>query len=483
MSRSRRKGFPWFRLIAACVVIAGAAAVYYYVWGPGSLPVVRAVKVTRGDLRAELSATAVVKAEEIQISSEAPARIEAIPVRENERVRRGQVLVLLDRASLEGYVKQAQADLASAEAQARGAEQAVEAEAKNARGAIAAADANLRGFQAQLARLERGARPEEIATAEARTQQAQAHLDQARADLARVQKLHQDGAVSAQALDQARTAVDVSTAELNAAREQQRLVREGARSEDIDAARAQVAAARATAAQAAALDGLVDLRRREAQAARAQVAAAKSRVRIVESDLDKAEIRSPIDATVVRIDAKPGEVAYPGTPVMSIYDLSQTWVEAEIDDVDVDKIRVGQEVNVLAEAFPGREFKGRVFEISKSAKPKLLGRVRAKIVPAKIRLLEPAPLTAEMEVDIESRPIVARAALLVPNEAIQSEGDDTYVFALRGDRVRRTPVEVGQRNFERTEIMSALREGQLVVLPGETRLRDGQRVRVERRRG
>ena len=482
MSRSRRKGFPWFRLVAACVVIAGAAMVYYYVWGPGSLPIVKAVTVTRGDLRAELSATGVVKAEEVEISSEAPARIEAIPVRENQRVRRGQVLVLLDRASLDGYVKQAQADLASTEAQAHGADQAVETEAKTARGAIAASAANLRAAQAQLERLERGARPQEIAAAEARVKQAQAQLNQSRSDFKRIESLQSDGAVSAQTLDQARTAVELAAAGLSAAEEQMRLVREGARSEDIDAARAQVDAARATASQARALEGLVDLRRREAQAVRSQVAAAQSRVRIAGANMSNAEIRSPIDATVVRIDAKPGEVAYPGVALMSVCDLSRMWVEAEIDDVDLDKIHIGQEVNVLAEAFPGREFKGRIYDIGQAAKPKLLGRVRAKIVPAKVRLLEPAPLTAEMEVDVESRPVVARRALLAPNEAIESEGDASYVFVLSSNRVKRTRVRIGQRNFEHTEIIGGLTDGQVVVLRGETGLRDGQRVRIQRGR-
>jgi RND family efflux transporter MFP subunit len=479
MSRSKSKRFPWLRILLACVVIAGALAGYYYVWGPGSLPAVKTAKVTRGDLRAELSATGVVKAEEVKIASEAPARITLIAVRESDQVRRGQLLVQLDRSSLEGYMREAQARLNAAQAQARGAEQAVRAERANAAGAMAAASANLRAAQAQLERLQHGARPQEIRAAEARVQQAQAALDQARADLGRLETLHRQGAISAQALDQGRTAAEVATAQLDAARQELRLLREGARAEDIAAAQAQVESARAAVDQARALERTVELRRREAQAAQAQVQAARSQVSVARAQLDRAEIRAPLDATVVRVDAKTGEVAYPGVALMALSDLSRMWVEAEIDDVDLDKAKLGQEVTVLAEAFPGRRFTGHVYEIAKSAEPKLLGRVRAKIVRAKIRLDDPAPLTAQMEVDVESRPVVARRALLAPNGAVQSEGDSRYAFVVNGQHVKRVPVRIGAGNFEHTQIIAGLREGQVVAVPGDMTLRNSQRVKVK----
>jgi HlyD family secretion protein len=467
-------------LATAVVVAASAAVAYYYVCGPGSCPVVRTARAVRGDLRAELSATGVVKAEQVTIASEAPARIERIAVRENDQVRRGQVLVLLDRESLEGYLRQAQAQLAGAQAQQRQAEQAVAGEELNARGAMDAARANLRAAQAQLERLERGARPEEIRVLEARARQAQAQLKQTESDLARAQALYKEGAVAEQALDQAGTAVKVASEMLSAAEQDLGLARQGARSEDIEAARAQVEAARAGMRQASALGRVVEMRRREAQAARSQVLAAQSQVRVASAEANRAEIRAPLDATVVRVDAKAGEVAYPGVALMALADLSRMWVEAEIDDVDLDKVKLGQEVTVRAEAFPGQEFRGRVFEISRSAEPKLMGRVRAKIVRAKVRLLDAAPLTAEMEVDVASRPVVARSALLVPNQALGREGDRSYVYVVNGDRVRRTPVRVGQRNFERTQILDRLREGEAVALIGDTPLRDGERVRVAR---
>jgi len=479
MARNRPKRFPWVRIILAYVVISGAAAAYYYVWGPGSLPVVKTAEVTRGDLRAELSATGVVKAEEVKIASEAPARIELIAVRETDQVRRGQLLVQLDRSSLEGYVREAQARLDAAEAQARGAEQGVRAETANAAGAMAVASANLRAAQAQLERLQHGARPQEIRGAEARVQQAQASVNQAKADLGRLDALHRQGAISAQALDQARTAAEVATAQLNGAREELRLVREGARAEDIAAAQAQAESARASVEQARALERTVELRRREAQAAAAQAQAARSQVSVARAQLERAEIRAPLDATVVRVDAKTGEVAYPGAALMALSDLSRMWVEAEIDDVDLDKAKLGQEVTVLAEAFPGRRFRGHIYEIAKSAEPKLLGRVRAKIVRAKIRLDDASPLTAQMEVDVESRPVVARQALLVPNGAVQSEGDSHYVFLVNGQHVKRGPVRIGAGNFEHTQIVEGLREGQVVALPGDMTLRNGQRVKVE----
>ncbi|UCH33140.1 MAG: efflux RND transporter periplasmic adaptor subunit, partial [Armatimonadota bacterium] len=380
MSENRRKRFPWVRIIVLAVLIVVAAIAYYFAWGPGSVPVVRAARVARGNLQVELSATGIVKADEIQVASEVPARIERVAVKENEQVRRGQVLVVLDRESLQAYLRQARADLEAAQAQARQAQQGVRAEEANARATIEAAQANLQAAEAQLQRLETGARPQEIRTAEERVAQTQAQLGQTRSDLARLEQLYGDGAVSQQALDQARTAHELAGAEMRAAQESLRLVREGARSEDIAAGRAQVAAARAGVAQARALERVVDLRRREHDAATALEERARAQLSAAQAELSRAEITAPMDATVVRVNADPGEVAYPGAPLMVLSDLSHMWVDAEIDDVDLDKITLEQEVNVLAEAFPGRSFKGRVYEIAKSAEPKMLGRVRAKIV-------------------------------------------------------------------------------------------------------
>jgi HlyD family secretion protein len=99
----------------------------------------------------------------------------------------------------------------------------------------------------------------------------------------------------------------------------------------------------------------------------AAVIAARSDVNLAEEALEKTRIRAPIGGTVLNLQVKAGEMVMPSEmPLAMMGDLSLMRVRAEVDEADVNKIRLGQRVLVRSTGFPGREFTGKVSELAPS---------------------------------------------------------------------------------------------------------------------
>src|SRR5262245_29696831 len=100
----------------------------------------------------------------------------------------------------------------------------------------------------------------------------------------------------------------------------------------------------------------------------ANLTAARSDVTLAESTLDKTRIRAPIAGTVLQVNAKVGEQVVPTVelPLIVMGDMSVVRVRAEVDEADVDKIKVGQRAYVKNTAFPNRDYEGKVVELAPS---------------------------------------------------------------------------------------------------------------------
>lgn len=79
--------------------------------------------------------------------------------------------------------------------------------------------------------------------------------------------------------------------------------------------------------------------------------------------LDQALLRAPISGTVIQTSAKPGEVISPGQSVAMIVDKKALYVSANVEETEVEKVKIGQRVDFTLDTFPGRTFSGKVFEI------------------------------------------------------------------------------------------------------------------------
>jgi HlyD family secretion protein len=139
-----------------------------------------------------------------------------------------------------------------------------------------------------------------------------------------------------------------------------------------------------------------------------QLNVARTELRVAVAELEKLTIRSPIAATVLKVDIKAGEVAAPllPQPLLLLGDLSQLRVRAELDEHSVGKIKVGEPVTVRTEAFRGQTFAGKVTAIAPLVQAARLASAGSRnltdfnVNEVMIDLNEPGPLIAGMNVDV-----------------------------------------------------------------------------------
>jgi HlyD family secretion protein len=145
---------------------------------------------------------------------------------------------------------------------------------------------------------------------------------------------------------------------------------------------------------------------KERDAARARRDAARATVQRLAARLAKMRITSPLSGQVITRQAQPGETVSPGAPLLAIADLDRTRVEAEVDEFDVARLRVGASVIISAEGY-AQTWRGRVEEIpaavtSRRLKPQDPGRPSdTRVLIVKVALEEPVPLKLGQRVEVE----------------------------------------------------------------------------------
>ena len=361
------------------------------------------------------------------VSAKGDSRVRKILVRTGDQVKKGQELVLLDNADLQAQVGQAQASLsekrsalARAEADlemtirqsSAGEEEATAAvtaararlaqaqaeldlQAKQQPDAVKSAAAQLAAAKSDLARLQAGPRPQEVEQARSDVAVAQFQLDKATTTLGRMEKLHSQGALSAQALDTAITDKQVAEATLNGMKERLSMLQSGSRKEDVERAHQSVLAAQSalavaksrtlegrmrgetvntriaeTAQAGAALNSArstsrnVALKEQEVLTQRAIVSQAEAMLKEAQVRLSETSLLSPTDGVVVRGSGSSihdGEVVTKGTPIVTIVSAEvPLWITAAVSELYADKLHKGQKVVIELQAFPRKRFTGEI---------------------------------------------------------------------------------------------------------------------------
>ncbi|MGY6517675.1 MAG: efflux RND transporter periplasmic adaptor subunit [Lysobacteraceae bacterium] len=232
----------------------------------------------------------------------------------------------------------------------------------------------------------------------------------------------------------------------------------------------------------------VDLRSRQEALLQARAAMAQSR-----DNLDRTEIRSPIDGIVIQLDVKPGESVIagttniPGSTIAIIADTSSMLAELQVDEADIAQISIDQPADIYAAAFPDTPLKGVVEKIATTAR-RAEGQQNLSF-EVEVRLLEPdqvgvrSGMSARAEIFTES----SEDALALPIQAIQYDEDRdsgeerSYVFVDDNGTARRRNVSTGLSSDSHIEIIEGLQAGERVVTgPFRTlrTLREGDRLRA-----
>jgi HlyD family secretion protein len=400
-----------------------------------------------------LRVSGTIEAARVELSSpRLTARILEIRPEEGSRVRRGELLVLLDDAEPAAEVARREAAARVARAQLRDLRAGSRREEiAEARAMVARADAHLADLQAgarreeiQAARqvvaradarvrdLEAGARAEEVEQARSAVVSAEATRVMAEREYQRFQRLYDQGLVAATERDRVWQAFEVARAQERTAREQLALSLAGPRAEQLEAARAEARQARdqLRLLQAGPRPDQVEAARAEARAARdrlalleagprsGQVETAEAQVAEAEADLAQARVRlaetrllAPLDAVVLSRNLEPGATATPGLPILTLVDAEALWLRAYVPESDLGRVRLGQAARVTVDSFPGRAFAGRITEIAPEAeftprnvqtqkeRVNLVFRVKIAVASAEGRLKPGMPADAVIAVD------------------------------------------------------------------------------------
>lgn len=149
-----------------------------------------------------------------------------------------------------------------------------------------------------------------------------------------------------------------------------------------------------------------DKAERDLDAARARRASALDEVRRLDATLAKTVITAPIDGTVITRSVQPGESVISGSPIATVANLDRTRVEAEVDEFDSARVKVGDIVDVTAEGYD-RRWQGKIEEVpnavvSRRLKPQDPSKpVDTRVLLVKVSMMEATPLKLGQRVDVE----------------------------------------------------------------------------------
>lgn len=269
-----------------------------------------------------VSTTGIVEGTEVNLSSKVSGRISEFCCKEGDRVSAGHAVARLEGDDIKASVEQAIAGIMRVKADITSSDAAV----KNSEANIKSADA-------------------EISSAEADMERLKVEMEEALRQRERKERLYEGGFISKSERDIGTTSYESSKASYNASDARLR-----ASFSKKDAAASQ-------------LNSSVSL----LASAKARLKEAEAALNIQEARLKDTEILSPISGTVVFKGMEAGEVVSPGVTILSIVDLEDLWVRADIEETLIGRVRVGDEAVISIDGMPGISFKGTVAEIGREA--------------------------------------------------------------------------------------------------------------------
>jgi len=404
----------------------------------------RTAKVERGDVVVAVRETGAVEPiKRVEVKSKVAGLVVELAVDEGDRVEQGQLIARLDVPEVKAQRDQIRAQLDGARARLEQARvtyqrdrELIEAEANQAQ-------ANLRGAQAAL---------REVQT---RRQDAQRIADNKR------RLFEMGGYVSKDEVESANAALALTEQQEQSAQER-------------------VSEQQAAAAMTLARRSEADLSKSRVAEATASLRQIQDSLAEIESRLRDAVILAPCSGVVIARNIRAGElitaVSYygAGAPIITIGDLSTMLVQVNLNEVDIDKVHLGQAVEITADALPKRTFEGRVTRISPASLADPQGRSDGIVkFPVEVTVTgSHAELKPGMTANIEISCQRADRVLWAPNDAIFQKKGKSFVTVVKEQKQKPKTkpvtedrqITIGLANDARTEIKSGLKQGEQVQL-------------------
>jgi RND family efflux transporter MFP subunit len=210
-------------------------------------------------------------------------------------------------------------------------------------------------------------------------------------------------------------------------------------------------------------------------AARLGLKAAEAQLIIARRQMRDTRVSSPISGIITARPVDVGTMLQNGTPVATVVDISSLKVKVSVGEADVFKMKVGDQVTITTEVYPGVAFAGRIANISVKGD-------EAHTYPVEITLSNSKehPLRAGMFARVAFTAIQPIVSPVIPREALLGSVKDARVYVVEGKTARLRSIVVGAETDGKVSVLRGLREGETLVVNGQNNLRDGVEVNIVR---
>jgi multidrug efflux pump subunit AcrA (membrane-fusion protein) len=398
--------------LAACLLVGFGCSKKEAGEGPPAAAPVQVAPVEMGTIRRIVEADAALYPHDSSsVMPKIQAPVQRFLVNRGDHVRVGQLLAVLENR-----------DLVAAETASRGqVEQA----------------------QANLTSTANAAVPESVVKAQTDVQSDQEQFDAAHKVLESRQQLFKEGALPRKSVDDAAVTYAQAKAQLETAKEHLRTLQSVGKQAQVDAAKA-------------------------------AVTAAEGQLRSAQAQVGYSEIRALISGVVSDRPVYPGDVAQPGTPLLTIVDITRVVARANVPQAQAAQIKVGQPATIkLTEA--DLTVPGKVTVVSPATDP------ASTTVQVWVQADNPGERLkpgASVHVSIVTETL--KDVVVVPSSAIlPGEGGGTAVLVLGADStVHQKKVEIGVREGDKVQLLSGVSPGDQIVTVGGVGVDDNSKVRV-----
>lgn len=387
---------------------------------------------------------------EVSLRSQVEGQLQELKVDVGDAVQSGQILARINDDLLLGAVNQAKAEKTAQ----RSGVLTAKSQVGDALTKVEQARLQLQQAEADILRLQ--------TALNARTEQARLEVQQTKADALRLKQLAQEGVTPEQQAEQAQTRFQQA----------QEILRN-----QKSSAEQQLSQAKTTAKTAAKIlrsaEAQVEIEQQKVSAAEAQVAAQKAFITQAKTRQSYAILRSPFAGKVLTKSSEPGNLVQPGTEILKLGDFSRLKINVQVSELQLGHLKLQQTVPLTLDAFPDQELTGIITRISPAADPS------SRLVPIEITLNNPGAKIGSGLLARVSFPKNRANTIVVPESAL-SQDSSVFIVKKSGEKttVEARPVSIGKKANGKVEILSGLSEGETYVVRSSKSLQDNSPINL-----
>jgi HlyD family secretion protein len=381
-------------------------------------PVFKTSKVLRGDLAVKISATGIVEPNfKVEVKSKASGEVLSFPFEEGDKVKKGMLLLQLDKSDEKRNVAKARTELSSSSARLKKADTAL--------------------------LLQKTKYDTDIKSSQSEIETALANLKDSEDKLNRQNELFEKKFVSQESLETAKTLYKVN---------QEKLVQ----------AQTQLQTA---------VDSIHDITMKENEIELVQSEVKKSGITVDEAEerLEETEIFAPINGVIIEKFVEEGQIIASGisnvsggTAIATIADMSRLFIIADIDETDIGSVKIGHTVQITADAYSDKVFKGKVTRIAPQGvidNSITIFKAKIEVQGKKKTLLKPM-----MSANIDIVTHQAKDSVYVTRAGIRKDEEGEFAVVLQSDQPEKIRVKTGIKNPIDVQIISGLNPDEEVIL-------------------